>query len=261
MIEYVVIAGYGSVGKAHESLLNNFDYLTQIVDPEYYRILGKQKTFLGKVSDYNPSSVIICVSTPEDYDGACDMKNIYDVMSQVQDTIPVLIKSTISLEGWYNLKYKFPRHNITFSPEYLRSNTAIDDLQKCETISLGGDGIEYWSELFNNCDKDISISDPKELIIAKVFRNAFLATKVSFFNQIFDYCKKTDVNFDQVAQEICADTRIGHSHTKVTKERGFGGHCFPKDTVAILKSADNNNVDLNIIRSAVEYNKQVRKSA
>ena len=64
-----------------------------------------------------------------------------------------------------------------------------------------------------------------------------------------------------MAQEICEDPRIGHSHTKVTKERGFGGHCFPKDTVAILKSADNNNVDLNIIRSAVEYNKQVRKSA
>ncbi len=102
MIEYVVIAGYGSVGKAHESLLNNYDYLTQIVDPEYYRILGKEKTFLGKVSDYNPSSVIICVSTPEDYDGACDMENIYDVMSQVKDTIPILIKSTISLEGWHN---------------------------------------------------------------------------------------------------------------------------------------------------------------
>ena len=58
MIEYVVIAGYGSVGKAHESLLNNFDYLTQIVDPEYYRILGKQKTFLGKVSDFIKKYII-----------------------------------------------------------------------------------------------------------------------------------------------------------------------------------------------------------
>ena len=59
MTGYIIIAGYGSVGQAHEKLLNDFDYMTQIVDPEYYRILGKQKTFLGRISDYNSESVIV----------------------------------------------------------------------------------------------------------------------------------------------------------------------------------------------------------
>ena len=260
MTGYIIIAGYGSVGQAHEKLLNDFDYMTQIVDPEYYRILGKQKTFLGRISDYNSESVIVCVSTPEDYDGACNMSNIFEVLSQTKENIPVLIKSTISIDGWFNLKQKFPKHNITFSPEYLRSKTATKDLLDCEDISLGGDDIPYWTEVFNNCGKNIIISEPKELIIAKVFRNAFLATKVSFFNQIFDMCKKLNIDFDKVAQEIGEDPRIGHSHTKVTEERGFGGHCFPKDANAILKSADNAGIDLNIIRSAVEYNNKVRKN-
>ena len=73
-------------------------------------------------------------------------------------------------------------------------------------------------------------------------------------------CKKLNIDFDKVAQEIGEDPRIGHSHTKVTEERGFGGHCFPKDANAILKSADNAGIDLNIIRSAVEYNNKVRKN-
>ena len=74
-------------------------------------------------------------------------------------------------------------------------------------------------------------------------------------------CKACNIDYEQVRQEVTNDNRIGHSHSFVSKERGFGGHCFPKDTVAILKSADTNNVDLNIIRSAVEYNNEVRKSA
>tara|TARA_B100001287_G_scaffold266679_1_gene260883 strand:+ start:1967 stop:2752 length:786 start_codon:yes stop_codon:yes gene_type:complete len=260
MTGYIVIAGYGSVGQAHEKLLNNFDYMTQIVDPEYYRILGQKKTFLGRVSDYNPESIIICVSTPEDYDGACNMINVFDVLSQTDKNVPVLIKSTISIDGWVNLKEKFPQHKITFSPEYLRSETATKDLEDCENISLGGDDIAYWTEVFNNCGKNVTISEPEELIVAKIFRNAFLATKVSFFNQIFDYCKKENINFQKVSNEIGEDPRIGHSHTKVSEERGFGGHCFPKDTNAILKSADKVGIDLNIIRSAVEYNNKIRKN-
>tara|TARA_A100001035_G_scaffold135813_1_gene106907 strand:- start:336 stop:1121 length:786 start_codon:yes stop_codon:yes gene_type:complete len=260
MTGYILIAGYGSVGQAHERLLNTFDYMTQIVDPEYYRILGQKQAFLGKVSDYNAESIIICVSTPEDYDGACNMVNVLDVLEQTKEVTPVLIKSTISIDGWLNVKHKFPNHNITYSPEYLRSDTAIKDLEDCETISLGGDDIPYWTEIFNNCGKNINIYEPEELIVAKTFRNAFLATKVSFFNQIFDYCKKTNVNFQKVANEIGEDPRIGHSHTRVTNERGFGGHCFPKDTNAILKSANNVGVDLNIIRSAVEYNNKIRKN-
>ena len=123
-----------------------------------------------------------------------------------------------------------------------------------------GDDIAYWTEVFNNCGKNVTISEPEELIVAKIFRNAFLATKVSFFNQIFDYCKKENINFQKVSNEIGEDPRIGHSHTKVSEERGFGGHCFPKDTNAILKSADKVGIDLNIIRSAVEYNNKIRKN-
>ena len=63
-----------------------------------------------------------------------------------------------------------------------------------------------------------------------------------------------------IVEGIALDKRIGISHTQVTKERGFGGHCFPKDTSAFLKTAEKYSYDLNILRTAVDYNKKIRKT-
>ena len=105
---------------------------------------------------------------------------------------------------------------------------------------------------------NLHIAQPEELIVAKQLRNSFLATKVSFFNQVFDFCVAKGINYEQVRSIVCADERIGDSHSAITNQRGFGGHCFPKDTLATIRSGQVDGVNLTILQQALEYNKKVR---
>jgi UDPglucose 6-dehydrogenase len=106
---------------------------------------------------------------------------------------------------------------------------------------------------------NVNIANPKELIVTKYARNSFLALKVAYFNQLYDLCKKLGIDYEQVRRYTILDNRIGESHTTITDERGFGGHCFPKDVNALIKTAQRDNVDLSILKNAVEYNRNIRK--
>jgi Predicted UDP-glucose 6-dehydrogenase len=116
---------------------------------------------------------------------------------------------------------------------------------------------DYFQKIFTNVS--FTVASVEELILVKYFRNSFLATKVAFFNQIYDLCNTLDLDYNAVANGIGIDSRITLSHTDVTDQRGFGGHCFPKDTSALLHTAETFGYDLTILREAVEYNKKVRK--
>jgi UDPglucose 6-dehydrogenase len=76
---------------------------------------------------------------------------------------------------------------------------------------------------------------------------------------MYDLCKAVDVDYESVRQAVTEDSRIGDSHSWVTEQRGFGGHCFPKDTTAITKTGQRENVSLSLIKEAIEYNKRIRK--
>jgi UDPglucose 6-dehydrogenase len=248
----MIIAGYGFVGKAHELLFKNFRREIVIHDPPK-----------GKVADFNnTSAVVVCVPTPQAEDGSCDMSAVYDVVSQCSKDTPIMIKSTISLQGWNELKQTYPDHRLCFSPEFLRATQWMNDIQVMKDVILSGD-TDYWRDQYSyNWSKmTIKIVSPEEAIAIKYFRNAYLATKVSFFNEIHDFCSAYDLDFDQVRGGIAADDRIGHSHTFVFPDqdvRGFGGMCFPKDTSALLKMAAEKNINLNTLDAAVEYNKKIR---
>jgi len=241
----ITIAGYGFVGKAHEALLKDKHEIV-IVDPAFNSNKIPQDT----------DAVIVCVSTPQGSHGGCHMDNVYEVI-EAAPNVPILIKSTISVEGWRMLRHVFPNHMLNFSPEFLRAATAIDDLATQKTMLIGGNSASFWKGLF---DCDIEVSDPEALIVAKYARNSFLALKVSFFNQMYDLCEAIGVPYEAVAYYTAHDERIGDSHTQVTKERGFGGHCFPKDINAIIKTAQRDNVELSILKEALEYNKRIRKN-
>ena len=125
---------------------------------------------------------------------------------------------------------------------------------------IGGGYYDFWIRCFDQCKKlTYAIKEPEELILAKYFRNSFLATKVAFFNQIYDLCKTTNIDYDEVRGLVAMDERIGSSHTKITEERGFGGYCFPKDTKAIIATSDLALYDLSILVEAIRYNDSIRK--
>ena len=244
----ILIAGYGYVGKAQELVFRDYNEIA-IYDP-----------YLGYDNDWlNIDAVIVCVSTPPRHDGSCEMKNVYEVIEQAPD-VPILIKSTISVEGWEAIINAFPNKQICFSPEFLRAAHWQEDA-KAEHIYLGGNCCNFWSDLFLQALGKISISveEPRELVAAKAFRNSFLALKVSFFNQVYDYCKAYGLDYTDVQHFIAADERIGHSHTTITNERGFGGHCFPKDVRAIVRSAQRNNARLTLLEEALNYNTSIRQ--
>lgn len=249
----MIIAGYGFVGKAHELLFKNYRREIIIHDPPK-----------DMYANFNTASaVIICVPTPELKSGACDISAVYDVVSQCKETTPIMIKSTIHLQGWQFLKETFPNHKLCFSPEFLRAAQWMNDITKIDNIILSGD-TDYWRDQYsiNWPHIKINIVQPEEAIAIKYFRNAFLATKVSFFNEIYDFCKAYNLNFEQVKLGITADDRIGGSHSHVWPQdgvRGWGGMCFPKDTSALLKMAAEKNINLNTLQAAVEYNDIITK--
>ena len=247
----ITIAGYGFVGRAHHQALKDKFEVT-VYDPA-----------LGYIDFGSPQGVIVCVSTPPHDNGSCNYDNIDEVISMTSVDVPVLIRSTISIEGWQSLKKLYPDHKLAFAPEFLRAANAIEDFFSTRHIYMGGDEVGFWHALFRVAFDDpnftTEVAVVEELILAKYFRNSFLATKVAFFNQVYDLCAATGVDYNVVQHVIASDSRIGHSHTEVTEVRGFGGHCFPKDTAAIVHTADLVDVDLSLIKDAVKYNKTIRK--
>jgi UDPglucose 6-dehydrogenase len=245
----ITIAGYGFVGRAVDTFVGT-KHSTFIVDPAYNE---------NTISSMSCDAVIICVSTPANTNGSCDMTNVINVISDAPD-VPILIKSTISIEGWRKLKELFPKKDIAFSPEFLRANTAELDFVSQDKMYVSESTNHFWVEFFKGIKPTLSIfyGNAEELIITKYMRNSFLATKVSFFNQVFDLCESLGVDFETVRRYTTEDSRITDSHSYVTDERGFAGHCFPKDTQAILKTANEAGYDLSLVREAVQYNERVK---
>ena len=239
------IAGYGFVGRAHYEVLK-FKHDVVINDPAL--------DYTNSLDDVD--AVIVCVSTPQRKDGSCEMTNVFEVIDSCPD-VPILIKSTISVEGWQMLVDTFPNRMLNFSPEFLRAATAVEDLRAMDLMLIGGTSCSrIWSRVF---DVNIEIAEPEELILAKYARNSFLALKVAFFNQMYDLCDALDVEYSAVAHYTTMDERIGDSHSFITEERGFGGHCFPKDVEALIRTAQRDNVELSILQEALEYNRRIRK--
>jgi len=242
------IAGYGFVGQAQELILKDYHDII-ISDPA-----------LGHYGDLrHADAVIVCVATPQREDGSCHMDNVFDVIDSVGD-VPILIKSTISVEGWRMLADL--GKNLTFSPEFLRAAHWQKDALENKEYYFGGDSCNYWSDLFLRAlgTINVGVEKPEDLVAAKALRNSFLALKVAFFNQVYDYAQAHGLDYEAVANVVGADQRIGHSHTGVTKERGYGGHCFPKDVRATIKSGQAYGARLTLLEEADAYNSLIRKS-
>ena len=161
------IAGYGYVGKAHATILG--DYHDIIVSDPGLKEYGDLR---------HADAVIVCVSTPSREDGGCHMDNVFDVIDSVGD-VPVLIKSTISVEGWRMLADL--KRNITYSPEFLRADSWLEDALNTKDYYLGGDSCNFWSDIYLQSlgQINIHIERPEDLVAAKALRNSFLALKVS----------------------------------------------------------------------------------
>ena len=250
----LTLIGYGFVGKAvYNSLKNSHDIF--VVDPAYNT---------NTIKDNDADGYVVCVPTPMRKDGRCEMQHVFEVIDLIPDNKPILIKSTICLEGWEALCDAYPNKRMSFSPEFLVAASADEDFANQKYMLIGGEEVQFWVDEFSKQFPDMLFyrESVRDLILIKYARNSFLATKVAFFNELYDLVVNAGGNWEHVRKGVGMDDRIGLSHTMVPGpdgERGFGGACFPKDTAGFVKTAEYFNSKLPVLEAVIEQNRKIRK--
>lgn len=234
----IVIAGYGAVGKAVFECLYESDAELFIDDPA----LGHNVD----IDVMKPDAVVVCVATPMREDGSCNTDHVEEVFMKYNG-VKYLIKSAVN-PVWLSKAVKSYRGSYTYSPEFLRGShvhaNPTQEFLDSEFAIYGGDDCRWWDELFRPHLpklKEVKYCSLEQAAFAKYVENCFLATKVTFFNEMYRIYNQCGFEgFDQMVDAITVDPRIGRSHTQVPGpdgKFGYGGHCLPKDIAALRNVA------------------------
>lgn len=244
----IAIVGYGHVGKAMKELFNN-------------AIIYDEPLGIGNRSDVNNCNVaFVCVPTPEGNQGKCDTTIVEQVIEWIESDI-IVLRSTVSVGFTDSMRKKYNKR-IVFQPEYYGETVShpFAELKNQNWLSFGGKKedvslvIEAYKSVVNS-NVRINIADSNTVELAKYMENAYLATKVVFCNEIYDLAKKLNVDYNILREIWLSDPRIGYSHTFVYSEnRGYGGHCLPKDLNALINIGEEANVDMTFLKSVKTKN-------
>jgi UDPglucose 6-dehydrogenase len=159
----------------------------------------------------------------------------------------------------------FTKLNIVFNPEFLTEANANEDYKNQNRIIIGGErpGTTKVKQIFSKAFPQVPIIKTSSTIaeMIKYVTNTFLATKVSFANEMFQICQGLNIDYDKVIEYARYDERLGNSHWGVPGpdgDFGYGGHCFPKDIAALQYVAKEMNVSTTVLNASIEKNKEVR---
>jgi len=253
----IAIIGHGFVGKAVDYGFSNPDVEKRILDPKYFSTDDDQKDLVN----WKPQLTFICVPTPMQDDGDINTDILDGVMENIKGIEGlIVIKSTITP----STIDKYYQNNVIYNPEFLTERSACEQFVNPEFHIFGGSKshcilLEQFYEEYSLCTPCPTYFMTKpEASFVKYAINSFLATKVTFFNQLYDACNEYgNVNFNKIIKAVGADERINISHTKVPGfdgKQGYGGACFPKDTLAFSKFSDK----LTLLAKAIEINNDYR---
>jgi UDPglucose 6-dehydrogenase len=227
-------------------------------------------TFSKELSEQvgNAEAVFIAVGTPARRgDGHADLTYVFQAVRELAKVIApgtvVVTKSTVPVGTGDEIEKILREEGVTnvsvaSNPEFLREGAAIADFKHPDRIVVGAEDShaqevlrEIYRPLFLN-RAPILITGRRTAELTKYAANAFLAVKISFINEIADLCEAVDADVQDVARGIGLDNRIGPKFLHAGP--GYGGSCFPKDTLALLKTADAAGVDQRIVRTTVKVN-------
>ncbi|WP_433708237.1 UDP-glucose dehydrogenase family protein [Paenibacillus illinoisensis] len=212
--------------------------------------------------------IIIAVGTPSLPNGEANLSYIELVAREIgsyMDSYKIIMtKSTVPvgtndrIEEWIGSLTTHP-FDMASVPEFLREGTAVQDTLYPDRIVIGTRSeraIAKLRELHGPLTDQIIVTDIRSAEMIKYASNAFLATKISFINEISNICEKVGADVSRVAEGMGYDKRIGASFLKAGI--GYGGSCFPKDTQALIQIAGNVDYDFKLLKSVVEVNKDQR---
>jgi UDPglucose 6-dehydrogenase len=215
--------------------------------------------------------IFIAVGTPPRGDGSADLSYVDDVAKEIANHIKsykvIVTKSTVPVGTGERIRKIISQHlkeevdfDIVSNPEFLREGAAIEDFMRPNRIVIGArsqQAVAIMKDLYKPLyliETPFVITNIETAELIKYASNSFLATKVSFINEMANLCEKVGADVNVVAKGMGLDGRIGPKFLHAGP--GFGGSCFPKDTKALLKIASDHNVELGIVDAAIKANER-----
>ncbi|WP_214826553.1 UDP-glucose/GDP-mannose dehydrogenase family protein [Exiguobacterium sp. s26] len=213
-------------------------------------------TFTDSMADTETVDyLVLAVGTPSKQDGSCDLTFVDAALSEVESKHKIIIRSTVPPGTTDMLSVMYPAHTFAVVPEFLQEGRALADVLKPHRVVIGSDNLAMCEELagiYGRLGVPIVCTSPIDAEFIKYASNAFLATKISFINDLARLADKAGADITTIADGMGLDPRIGRSF--LNAGLGYGGSCFPKDMHALLNVANENEVDLPVIRAAMHAN-------
>jgi UDPglucose 6-dehydrogenase len=218
--------------------------------------------------------VFLCLPTPQDSDGSADLQfvlKVADDLGKMFKADPklgfkvIVNKSTVPVGTSEKVRGAVKKHapyfdfDVASNPEFLREGMAVEDFMKPERVIVGTsnakskDLMEQLYEPFVRSGNPVYFMDEKSSEMTKYAANSFLATKISFMNEIANLCELTGAEVDKVRIGVGSDSRIGKRF--LFPGVGYGGSCFPKDVIALINTARENKYEFKILKSVYDINK------
>ena len=235
----------------------------------------KRLTFSTDIDNAVKTSEVcfIAVGTPQGEDGSADLQYVFNVAKSIaqsmngykvivdKSTVPVGTAEKVTEIIKQNTSYPF---DVVSNPEFLKQGNAVDDFLHPDRVVIGSNSDratqimqDIYAPFFRTGNRVI-VMDVKSAEMTKYASNSFLATKISFMNEIANLCEKVGADAEMVRVGMSTDSRIGNKF--LFPGLGYGGSCFPKDVKALIKTGRENNCEMSIIASADRVNKSQRKS-
>jgi len=263
------VIGQGFVGTAvTEGMSHCYDMITYDKDP------NKSCTEKSLYDVINKTEIVfLCVPTPMYKSGACDLSIVHNAMKEISSVcrdlkkhVTVVLKSTVPPGTTETLNELYSYNvDVVFNPEFLTEANANDDYKNQNRIIVGGERphTSQIKQIFAKAFPKVPIIKTSSTIaeMVKYVTNTFLATKVSFANEMYQISKALDIDYDKVIEYARYDERLGQSHWSVPGpdgDFGYGGHCFPKDVAALTYLAKAIGVDPIVLSGTAYKNNDVR---
>ena len=207
----------------------------------------------------NAGLLFCCVDTPPTYSGDADLSRVMQVVQEVGDldSHALIMKSTVPVGTGRSIKRHLKNMGYASNPEFLKEGSAISDFQRPDRVVVGtrpedaefGDRVEA---LYEPLDAPMVRTDVASAEMIKLASNAFLATKISFINEIANVSEELGADVEEVARGMGLDARIGPQFLRAGS--GYGGSCFPKDVSALKQLAGNTGYHFQLLTAVIEVN-------
>jgi len=241
----------------------------------FHRNIEKQRLIFTddlKKAVLESEIIFLCLPTPQDDDGSADLKYVFGVADEIgkilkeantSDFKIIVNKSTVPVGTSYEVTKILQKHGIknfevASNPEFLREGFAVEDFMKPDRIVIGARSQKVFEKLhelyepFVRQGNPIYDMDPESAEVTKYAANSYLAMRITFMNEIANFCEAVGANVDLVRKAMGSDSRIGKRF--LFPGIGYGGSCFPKDVKALIKTSQEKGSPIKILKVVDEVN-------